>query len=429
MGEPIETAVVLFTRDLRVNDNPALAYACEHARKVLPLFVLDPRVPSSPVRDRFLAESLAELRCSLRNLGGGLVLRHGDPVGETMRVAAAVGADTIALARDASGYATRREQRLRAAAGRMRVAVLPGPGVVDLGQVVPVNGTHYKVFTPYWRAWSAARRRDVLPMPAQVRLPERVPDSVPLAAASRHGAVGGEAAGRRRVSEWLPILSEYGLQRDFLAGEVSSRLSAYLHFGCVSPVELASAVDGRAGAQPFLRQLCWRDFYQQVLYAFPEMPTKVYRSTAAERWTSDDDAIEAWRHGRTGVPIVDAGMRQLATDGFMPNRARLITAAYLTKQLGIDWRAGGEWFMQRLLDADVANNYGNWQWVAGTGNDTRVYRRFNPIRQAERFDPDGAYVRRHVPELVGLPDNVVHEPWKLDGVSRSALRYPDRIAA
>jgi deoxyribodipyrimidine photo-lyase len=240
-------------------------------------------------------------------------------------------------------------------------------------------------------------------------------------------ARGGETAGRDRLLSWSTDVSGYGDHHDDLPGDRTSRLSPYLHFGCLSPREVAALVGGRDGAEPFIRQLCWRDFYAQVLYGFPDLATRAYRQSAQEEWRGGSEALEAWRAGSTGVPVVDAGMRQLASEGWMHNRARLITASYLTKHLGVDWRDGGRHFFDLLLDADVANNYGNWQWVAGTGNDTKPYRRFNPTRQAERFDLDGVYVRRYVPELASVPGGAVHEPWKLPPAMRRGLDYPEPL--
>ncbi|MBO4210934.1 FAD-binding domain-containing protein, partial [Micromonospora echinofusca] len=224
--------------------------------------------------------------------------------------------------------------------------------------------------------------------------PGELPDPPP--GESPHLAVGGETVARQRLRDWLPDLPRYDDLHDDLAGDGTSRLSPYLRFGCLSPLTVALAAAGGAGGRdnPFVRQLCWRDFYYQVTAAFPDISRTAYRRNATEDWRYDPDALAAWTEGRTGMPIVDAGMRQLRAEGWMHNRARLITASYLTKTLGLDWRAGVEVFSRWLLDGDVANNSGNWQWVAGTGNDTKPYRRFNPVRQAERYDPDGAYVHR-----------------------------------
>lgn len=180
------------------------------------------------------------------------------------------------------------------------------------------------------------------------------------------------------------------------------------------------------GGAAFVRQLCWRDFHHQVLAATPQLPFEDYRSRGDE-WRQDEDALAAWKAGRTGIPVVDAGMRQLAAEGWMHNRARLVTASLLTKDLYLNWRLGAAHFWDLLVDGDLANNAGNWQWVAGTGNDTRPNRVFNPLRQAERFDPDGDYVRRYVPELAGVEGSAVHRPWKLADQVRSTLEYPDPI--
>jgi deoxyribodipyrimidine photo-lyase len=206
----------------------------------------------------------------------------------------------------------------------------------------------------------------------------------------------------------------------------TSRLSPYLRFGCVSPLAVATAAAAFDGAGPdaFVRQLAWRDFYYQIAETFPRLSTEAYRKAGDGDWRSDPDALRHWQDGLTGVPVVDAGMRQLREEGWMHNRARLITASLLTKHLGLDWREGVQWFFRWLLDGDVPNNSGNWQWVAGTGNDTKPYRRFNPIRQALRFDPAGEYVRRYVPELASIQGDAVHQPWRLPDGVRRRLDYP-----
>jgi deoxyribodipyrimidine photo-lyase len=412
----METVVVLFTRDLRVHDNPALAGACRAAAKVVPLFVLDPSVPSSPNRTRFLAESLADLRDALRQRGGDLLIRRGDPVDEAMTLARRVGAQGIALTEDVSGYARRRQDRLAKACAEERISLKLFPGVT----ILPHDALKpYKVFTPYWRAWLAQDRRAVEDAPRKINLPADLPSGdlpAPLGKGSPEVLPGGEVAARKRLSGWVNRVGGYDAVHDDMAADGTSRLSPYLHFGCVSPREVAAHVEGRGGADPFVRQLCWRDFYQQLLAGCPQLPYRNFRASASDNWRDHGDALAAWTDGYTGVPIVDAGMRQLAREGWIHNRARLITASFLTKHLGIDWRAGAAHFAVLLLDADVANNNGNWQWVAGTGTDTKPYRRFNPIRQAERYDPDGAYVRRYLPELAGVKGGDVHQPWKLSGV-------------
>lgn len=407
----METAIVVYTRDLRVHDNPALAQACEQADRVVPLFVVDERLAGSPNRDRFLHDSLDDLRRELRARGGDLVIRHGDPVAETVRLARETAAGGVFIADDVSGYAARRRKGLEA---HLNVTVTPGPTVVPPGALRPTGGDHYKVFTPYWRAWTSTRWRDVAPAPARIDLPEisvgRLPDAhgTPSPALMR----GGENAGRERAHQWLrDSLAGYGDARDDLAADETSRLSAYLRFGCVSALELACTARDHAGGPEFCRQLAWRDFHHQVTAAFPTIAREDYRPRGTQ-WNDDQDALDAWREGRTGVPIVDAGMRQLAAEGFLHNRARMIVASFLTRNLRIDWRHGYRHFGHLLADGDLADNAGNWQWVAGTGNDTRPNRVMNPIRQARRYDPTGDYVRRYVPELADVDTSHIHEPWQ-----------------
>ncbi|MDI6102812.1 deoxyribodipyrimidine photo-lyase [Actinoplanes sp. NEAU-A12] len=423
-------AVVLFTRDLRVHDNPALAAACAEDR-VVPLYVLDPGLADiSPNRSRFLHQSLADLGERLRKRGGDLIVRNGDPVAETIRVARDTGAGTIHLAADVSGYARRRERRLADECERHRIALELHPGltVVAPGAVRPGGGGDcYKVFSPYHRAWSKAPWRSAAPTPERITLPDGLsPGHLPTlpAGASPHAAEGGETPARRRLAMWTSNdIEGYEDAHNDLPGDGTSRLSPYLRWGCLSPLAVAEAARSR-DADAFVRQLCWRDFYYQVARVFPKLSTEPLRPAGDRDWRHDEDALQHWRDGLTGVPIVDAGMRQLRDEGWMHNRARLITAAFLTKHLGIDWRLGVAWFFRWLLDGDVPNNSGNWQWTAGTGNDTRPYRRFNPIRQALRFDAEGVYVRRYVPELKGIDGAAVHQPWRLPEPERRGLDYP-----
>jgi deoxyribodipyrimidine photo-lyase len=427
----MDTAIVLFTRDLRVHDNPALYQACQQARQVLPLFVVDPAVAAaarSPNRARFLAESVADLRGSLRERGADLVLRHGDPASEVTGLATEVNATMVYLADDVSHYATTRRRRLERACGRHRIGltVTPGLTVVPPAELRPAGGDHYRVFTPYWRAWSAATWREHCPVPPAITMPAvRHTGHLPARENASPGlAPGGETAGRRRFLDWRHrLLAGYDEHHDDLAGDMTARLSAYLRFGCVSPLEVAIGALDRPGGEEFCRQLAWRDFFYQVTAAFPDIARKNYRPGPAD-WRQDRPALDAWRAGQTGIPIVDAGMRQLAAEGFMHNRARMITASFLTRNLGIDWRHGYAHFGSLLADGDVASNAGNWQWVAGTGNNTRPNRVMNPLRQAQRFDRAGDYVRRYLPELAGLDAATIHTPWKLPARQRPGYPGP-----
>ena len=434
----MDTAIVVFTRDLRLHDNPALSQACARAAQVVPLFVVDPAIAAPPNRARFLAESLADLRQALRQRGGDLVVRVGDPAAEVTRLATDVNANAVYIADDVSHYAMARRDKLERECARHRLdlALTPGLTVVPPAQLKPAQletagAGHYRVFTPYWRAWRAATWRRPYPVPQAIRMPA-VPDPgrLPAAAggASPGLAKGGEKAGRQRFVRWRAgQLAGYHKNHDDLAGDATSRLSAYLRFGCLSPLEVAiGALDRPAGdgsGEEFGRQLAWRDFFYQVTAAFPDIARKNYRPGAA--WHQDDRALDAWRAGQTGIPIVDAGMRQLAAEGFMHNRARMVTASFLTRNLGMDWRHGYQHFGSLLADGDVACNAGNWQWVAGTGNNTRPNRVMNPLRQAQRFDSDGQYVRRYVAELAGLDPAVIQTPWKLPAAQR--LGYPGPI--
>ncbi len=425
-------AIMLFTRDLRLHDNPALDAAVGRAQTVVPLFVLEDRLVTGPLaapnRVRFLLEALADLRSSLRERGGDLVIRRGDTVTEVIGLARDAGADGVFCADDVSGYAAGRRRRLTAAcrAARLGLTLCPGVTVVPPGELRPSGGgDHYRVFTPYLRAWERAARRAVAATPDKVHLPAGLTaGELPGLAAPGRGAgafPGGEKAASKRLDAWLRSggADGYAAGRDDLAGDETSRLSPYLHFGCLSPLRLAQA----AGPGEFTRQLAWRDFFHQVTAAFPAITTRDYRPGRV-RWRDDGEAFDAWRQGRTGVPIVDAGMRQLLREGWMHNRARMITASFLCKQLQIDWRLGARHFMDLLADGDVANNYGNWQWAAGTGNDTRPGRVLSPLRQATRFDAGGDYVRRYVPELAGLDAAAIRRPWTLPAGQRRGYPAP-----
>jgi deoxyribodipyrimidine photo-lyase len=424
--------VVLFTRDLRLHDNPALDLACRSAAEVIPVFVSAPALLRAPGRVAFLLDCLADLRAGLRQRGGDLLVRHGDPVAEVIRLARSHQAEAIIMAADVSDYAQQRHQRLAAACQQHRLALREAASlsIVSPGAIVPSGSDHYRVFTPYWRAWSACRWHQPLPAPRHVALPLGADPGVlptpkdlirlPLTASLPHG---GETAARGRMARWLDAgLAGYPGSHDDLAGAATSRLSADLHFGTISPLELALAATAIPGGDAYVRQLCWRDFYRQVTAAFPDITTRDYRPRRDD-WRDDPQAYQAWCAGQTGIPIVDAGMRQLQAEGFMHNRARMLTASALTKQLRIHWTAGARHFSRLLIDGDIANNAGNWQWIAGTGNDTRPGRRFNLLRQAHRFDPAGDYVRRYIPELATVPGPRVHQPWRLPTV-----RYHEPLA-
>jgi deoxyribodipyrimidine photo-lyase len=415
------TGVVLFTRDLRVHDNAALATAARECDAVVPLFVLDPRLLTGANRVSFLLESLADLR---RSLSGALVVRRGDPVVEVARFAP----DAVYLSADVSGYARERERRVRE---RSPVRAFEGATVIPPALLAPAGGVHYQVFTPYWRKWSALDPPSENEPSLRPRLPVGVePGPIPrvreLVAGARPASslpTGGERAGLALLEQFLQAGSEsYEGGRHALSGKGTSRLSPYLHLGCVSPAEVARRAR-KAGAEELVRQLCWRDFFAQLLAAHPELTTQDLRP-ARRPWRADADGVAAWKEGRTGYPVVDAAMRQLRDEGWVSNRARMVVASFLTRHLLVDWRVGAAHFLEHLVDGDLASNTGNWQWVAGTGSDTRPGRIFNPTLQGRRFDPEGDWVRQYVPELSPLPASRVHDP---SPGERRDLGYPQPI--
>ena len=433
----IETAIVLFNRDLRVHDHPALAAAAK-AERTVPLFVFDERLLGSrfaaPNRVAFMLEALRDLDQRLRKTGARLFVRRGDPVREAIAVAHECGATQLHVSADWSAYARERERRLARACKEERIEFRAHPGVtvVPPGAVTPTGGDHFKVFSPYHRAWGELPWREGHGAPRRLSAPSklqagRLPglDALTGGTPSPRRMPGGESEGRKLMRAFLGDgVGSYEERHDDLPGDATSRLSAHLRWGCVSPLELAREAGERRGGAAFVRQLCWRDFHHQVLAATPSLPSRDYRPRR-DRWSRSERALEAWRQGRTGYPLVDAAMRQLAEEGFMHNRARMTVASFLCKDLYVDWRQGAWHFWDLLSDGEIANNAGNWQWVAGTGNDTRPNRVLNPVRQAKRFDPDGLYVRRYLPELESVRGRAIFEPWRMEGFER--LDYPEPI--
>jgi len=424
------TALVWFRRDLRVHDHPALHAASAAHEQVVPFFCLDDRLlhgrHSSGARTAFLLESLEDLDENLRALGSRLLVWRGRPEQALPVLARATGATQIHATRDLTPFA--RERGLRVATtleeAGVRFAAHPGLTVVEDVTVLRTKaGLPYGTFTPFHRSWETAARRKPLPPP---ELPPTVAglEYRPLPTLAELGLVrdvthpqpGGEKAALARAAWFLDTpVTRYARTRDLLALDGTSKLAAYLHFGCISARELEAGLPGGEGADAFRRQLCWRDFHHYVHYHHPENARlehqERYRETIS--WVDDDDRFAAWAAGLTGYPLVDAAMRQLMREGWMHNRARMLAGCFLTKHLGIDWRRGEAFFMRMLLDGDQANNNGNWQWIASVGVDPQpVYRRlYNPTLHQERYDPDGRYVRAYVPELRKVPARYIAEPW------------------
>ena len=434
------TALVWFRRDLRLDDNPALCAALGRHEAVVPVFCLDDRLihgrHASGPRTQFLLECLADLDKRLAERGSRLVLRRGLPEQVLADLVRETDASEVHFTRDVTPYARQRGVAVREALEAVGVAHVPHSGLTvvdDVGSMRTGAGSPYTVFTPFYRRWEATPRRATLPAPERVSgLPgvdsEPLPDLAALGLTQevREPQRGGEGAAQDRLCWFLdgPV-RRYASDHDALDVDGTSKLGAYLHFGCLSPRAVEAALPDGQGAAAFRRQLCWRDFYHHVQQNHPENAhrehQKRYRGNL--RWVGGERLFTAWTAGRTGFPLVDAAMRQLLREGWMHNRARLVAGSFLTKHLGVDWRRGEAWFMRLLLDGDQADNNGNWQWIASVGVDPQpVFRRlYNPTRHLERYDPNGRYVRRYVPELQRVPQQYIAQPWTMpEDVQRKA---------
>jgi deoxyribodipyrimidine photo-lyase len=421
---------------MRITDNQALTSALSHAEQVIPVFILDPTLLTSTYvgskRLAFLMEGLRQLDSDLRARGGRLIVRLGEPLVELAALRAESGADPIFAEEDVSPLARRRDTHV---ASELPLRLVGGLTLHPMGAVLKSDGTPYTVFTPFSRAWKdlpLPSRGELLRAPRQVTVPTAL-SSEPIPAEpilpSALSFAPGEAEAQRRLAIFLdgepPPVHDYadGRNRMDLAG--TSQLSPYLRFGMISArqavvaalgaIEAAPSAHARQGAEVWLNELLWREFYVNILYHFPQVRGQNFRPAYDTiRWQEDEDGFSAWCEGRTGYPVVDAAMRQLAQSGWMHNRARMIVASFLVKDLLIDWRWGERWFMQHLVDGDPAANNGGWQWAAGTGTDAAPYFRiFNPVLQGKKHDPQGAFVRRWLPELRRVPDRFIHEPWKM----------------
>jgi deoxyribodipyrimidine photo-lyase len=430
------TAIWWICRDLRLTDNQALNAALSHAEQVVPVFILDPSLLSSPYvgpkRLAFLLEGLRHLDSELQARGSYLVVRRGDAWDGLVALLAEIGADIIFAEEDYSPYARRRDARI---GEELPLRWVSGLSVHPPGTVLKTDGTPYTVFTPFsrtWRSLPSPGASSVLAAPRHIPTPPGLPGRpIPTEPAlpSTVPFPAGEAEAQRRLiafsdGEDAPVY-RYAETRDRLDRDGTSTLSPYLRFGMLSArqavvaalvgIESAPNPEARKGAQSWLNELIWREFYLHILHHFPGVRRESFRGDLREvSWDNDEAAFAAWCAGRTGYPVVDAAMRQLAQTGWMHNRARMVVASFLVKDLLIDWRWGEHWFMQHLVDGDPAANNGGWQWTAGTGTDAAPYFRvFNPVLQGQKFDPQGAYVRCWLPELARVPDRFIHQPWRM----------------
>jgi deoxyribodipyrimidine photo-lyase len=417
-------AVLWFRRDLRLDDLPALQAAARHSAAVVPLFVIDPALlrPAGPNRRRFLAEALRALD---RQLGGGLVLRHGDPRHVVPSVAGEVGAPVVTATADFGPYGSRRDSAVaEALAGSGSELILAdSPYAVSPGTVRARSGAPLRVFSAFRRAWEDMGWELPVPAPAVAFTGppgDATPDDIdpgdtqaarrslpawwkdlPLDGAAQLPPAGPVAATDRLECFAQGALSRYAEERDRPGVSGTSGLSPYLRFGCIHPRTMLDRIGSGPGAEALRSELAWREFHADVLWHRPESARRPLQAFGEHLpWDTGAEArdrFQAWATGQTGFPFVDAGMRQLLAEGWMHNRLRMVTASFLVKDLHIDWHLGARWFMWHLVDGDLASNQHNWQWVAGTGTDAAPFHRvFNPRLQQERFDPDGSYVRRYL---------------------------------
>lgn len=453
--------IVWFRQDLRRADNPALAAAQDSGRPVLPLFVLDDDAPGDwawgGASRWWLHHSLERLRAGLERINSGLVLRRGDARDILPALAGETGAAAVYWNRCYEPFAIDRDGKIKADLKEKGIAAesFSGNLLFEPWTVETAAGGPYKVFTPFYKAClKGPSPRPPLPTPTKLAAPDGWPGSDRLedwgllptspdwAGGLRDTWVPGEAGARDRLADFLdgPVAA-YPDDRDRPGVAGTSRLSPHLHWGEISPHQVWHAVRNREtgagdkGRESFLREVVWREFSYNLLYHWPGLPEEPLREEFASfPWRRNGDRERAWQRGRTGYPIVDAGMRELWHTGWMHNRVRMIVASFLIKDLNVPWQAGAEWFWDTLVDADLASNSASWQWVAGCGADAApFFRIFNPSLQGTRFDPDGAYVRRWLPELARLPDTVIHTPWKArpldlaDAGIRLGRDYPEPL--
>ena len=465
-GNRAGRALVWFRRDLRVADHPALAHALREAASVWCVFVLDKAIlaglPPDDRRVAFIRASLVDLDEQIAALSGGrarLLVRHADAAEEIPRLAVELGVEAVHAHHDDDPAALARDAHVRerlAADGR-RLGTYKDHVIFERDEILTGTRTPYGVFTPYKNAWLKALHArpgllgdcgsdvDGSALAKAPRSPWKRGAAVPALeefgfAARRAtpqddpGLRPGSRGGEALLDEFLDRMDDYDATRDFPARPGPSHLGIHLRFGTLSLRRLVGLASqriegGSRGAQTWLSELVWRDFYHQVLFHHPHVVDHAYRADCdAIRWEQGARAeaqFEAWCEGRTGYPLVDAGMRQLNATGYMHNRLRMVTASFLTKDLGVSWQRGEGYFARHLNDYELASNNGGWQWAASTGCDAQPwFRIFNPVTQSERFDPQGAFIRRWVPELAALSGKTIHAPWKA-GVS--VADYPPPI--
>lgn len=409
-------------RDLRLTDNAALHSALT-ADSALPVFILDPAFANlSQRRKHFLYEGLAALDRDLKKRNSYLVIRTGNPVEVLHQLSNETQASAIYAEEDYTPYARKRDALIQE---KLPLKLVQGQTVHHPHTVLKQDGKPYTVYTPYSKVWKAQLGKiNLLPAPEKINTPVGVMSEPLPAFESNPLFPAGEAEALSRLEEFAhKRIHNYADDRNRMDLDGTSSLSPYLRFGMVGlrqavneALNMQRSTANPKGAETWLNELIWREFYIQILYHFPHVAETAFnRSLANIPWRNEPSEFEAWKRGETGIPVVDAAMRQLKETGWMHNRARMIVASFLVKDLLVDWRWGEAWFMENLLDGDIAPNNGGWQWTAGTGTDAAPYFRiFNPVLQSAKFDPNGEYIRKWVPELRGLNAKQIHAPWEFD---------------
>ena len=428
------TAIWWIRRDIRLTDNPALQSALG-AGSVLPVFILDPAFDSSSARRKnFLYEGLHTLDKDLRERGSYLLIRTGKPLDVLTQLLNETKADAIFAEEDFTPYARKRDMEIE---HHLPLHLVSGQTVHHPSTIHKSDGKPYTVYTPYSKVWKAKlpTSLELYPTPEKINTPFELTNEKLPAYTPNPNFPAGEKEALVRLEEFLfKKIYSYGEDRNRMDLDGTSSLSPYLRFGMLGLRQAVNAAReaqvkaraeaARRSAEVWLNELIWREFYIQILYHFPQVSKASFNPSLANiPWRNDISEFEAWKEGRTGVPVVDAAMRQLKGIGWMHNRARMIVASYLVKDLLIDWRWGEAWFMENLLDGDPAANNGGWQWTAGTGTDAAPYFRiFNPVLQSAKFDPNGDYIRKWVPDLQGVNVKDIHAPWE-KGIKVKG--YPD----
>ena len=441
----MSSALVWFRRDLRTQDHAALHHALQSHDRVHCVFVFDSTIlgplPRVDRRIEFILRAVEELDAALRAMGGGLIVRHGDPRDEVPRLAEELGVTAVYVNRDYDPAAVARDAEVR----RRLQGAKPGADFRDFkdqviferDEILTRGGTPFSVFTPYKNAWLKRLSSPALnPYPIEPLAPGLAPplprESLPTLAdlgfdSTDLGSLRlptGMSGAQALFRDFVERIDDYATARDFPAVNGCSYLSPHLRFGTISVRQLAAFAHGQGGrgAGTWLAELIWRDFYHAILWHHPRVVSQSFKPEFDSlRWDDAPELFTAWCEGRTGYPLIDAAMRQLLQAGWMHNRLRMVTASFLTKDLGIDWRRGEAWFAEKLLDYDLAANNGGWQWAASTGCDAQPwFRIFNPVTQSEQFDPEGQFILRYVPELTKVPRKHLHAPWRLSATDQSA---------